>query len=334
MAGNNSATAELTLSTTAPIDTGEPGMIAHYPFDGNAKDATPYHNDGVIGGNPTFEVPNHPNGGGQNIKFDGMMDSVLVPNAVQLISDFTTVSFWIRVDGTNLADAEAYVMDFGHWDQRWKISLPQHLKIVWTTNGNNAQFSNFISDMDSGDGNEMVKTFWWYVTMVHDGANDIIYVNGQQVKIKPVNTKLNSTARKLCFGNNPIEGGQYFQGALDNVKIYNKALTAAEILKLFQTGTSDTKEQFGGSLSGVVLGLSPNPATDVLTVKHAFDGKQPLLVRVFDTAGRQIDALSFSKNEVPAGQFSLNVHNYPAGNYALNFVLGGKNIGAVQFSKR
>ena len=334
LAGNNSATAEITLSTSAPIDTGEPGMVAHYPFDGNAKDATPYLNHGVIGGNPVFETANHPNGGGQNIKFDGMQDSVLVPNAVQLISDYMTISFWIRVDGTNLADAEAYVIDFGHWDQRFKISLPQHLKIVFTTNGNNAQFANFISDMDSGDGNEMVKTFWWYVTMVHDGTNNIIYVNGQQVNSKPVNTKLNSTARKLCFGNNPIEGGQYFIGALDNVKIYNKALTAAEILKLFQTGTTDTKEQFGGSLSGVVLGMSPNPATDVLTVQHAFNGNQPLLVRVFDTAGRQLDDLRFAKNEVPAGQFSLNVHNYPVGNYILNFVLGGKSIGSVQFSKQ
>ncbi len=333
LANNNSAVSELTLSTTAPINTGEPGMVAHYPFDGNANDATPYQNHGVIGGNPVFEVANHPNGGGQNIKFDGNQDSVLVPNAVQLISDYTTVSFWIRVDTTNFADAEAYVIDFGHWDQRFKISLPQHLKIVWTTNGNNVQFPVFISDMDSGDGNELVNHFWWFVTMVHDGTNDIIYVNGQPVNTKPVPTKLNSTARPLCFGSNPIEGGQYFIGALDNVKIYNKALTAAEIDQLYLTGSTATKEQLN-QLRGLVLNVSPNPTTDVLTVQHAFDGAQPLLVRVFDVAGRQIDDLRFGKNEVPAGQFSLNVHNYPIGNYTVNFVLDGKNLGSVQFNKQ
>ncbi|MBK7937218.1 MAG: hypothetical protein IPJ82_09050 [Lewinellaceae bacterium] len=313
LSGNNSGIAEITLSTTQPIDTGEPGMVAHYPFDGNANDATPYANHGVIGGNPIFEAANHPNGGGQNIKFDGTLDSVLVPNAVQLISDYTTVAFWIRVDSTNIQDAEAYVMDFGHWDQRWKISLPQHLKIVWTTNSNNAQFTNFISDMDSGDGNEMVKSFWWYVTMVHDGTSDIVYVNGQQTKIKPTLGKLNSTARPLCFGNNPIEGGQYFIGALDNVKIYNKALTDAEIAHLYTTGTTATGDLAGNDLKNLVLGVSPNPATDVLTVKHAFTGNQPLLVRVFDTAGRQVDDARFAKNEIPAGQFS-QVHNYPPGN--------------------
>lgn len=334
LANNKSAAAEITLSTTQPINTGESGMVAHYPFDGNANDATPYQNHGVIGGNPVFVTASHPNGAGQAIKFDGAQDSVLVPNAVQLISDYTTVSFWIRVDGQNLLEAESYVIDFGHWDQRWKISLPQHLKIVWTTNGNNVQFPQFISDMDSGDGNEMVKTFWWHVTMVHDGTSDIIYVNGQQANIKPVLGKLNSTARALCFGSNPVEGRQYFNGALDNVKIYNKALTAGEILKLYQTGTTGIEDLLGRDLRGVVLGISPNPSTDVLMVQHAFPTNQPLLIRVFDLQGRQVDQQSFGKNEVPAGQIMLKVGSYPVGSYQLNFVLGGKNLGAVSFQKQ
>jgi len=332
-AGNNSGLGEVTLSTTAPIVTNEPGMVAHYPFDGNANDATPYNNHGVIGGNPVFEAANHPNGGSQNIKFDGDQDSVLAPNGVQLISDFTTISFWIRVDGKNLQDAEAYILDLGHWSERWKISLPQHLKIVLTTNGNNLQFPNFISDMDSGDGNEMVIGFWWYVTMVHDGTNNIIYVNGQQVNIKPVNTKLNSTARPLCFGSNPIEGGQYFPGALDEVKIYNKALTAAEIAQLFATGTTGTNDLLANLLRSMVLSVSPNPVADVLTIKHAFPDNQGLNLRVFDVEGRQIDGLQFDAREIPSGQITLRMGSYPAGMYTINFVLGGKNLGSVLVDK-
>ncbi|MEZ4932395.1 MAG: hypothetical protein R2788_09790 [Saprospiraceae bacterium] len=58
-------------------------MVAHYPFDGNANDATPYMNHGVIGGDPIFEPSTHPHGGGMNIKFDGMMD-LHTSNAVHL----------------------------------------------------------------------------------------------------------------------------------------------------------------------------------------------------------------------------------------------------------
>lgn len=332
LAGNVSDFAELTISTTQPLTTSEPGLVAHYPFDGNANDATPYLNHGVIGGNPIFEVPNHAHGGGMNIRFDGVQDSVLAPNAVQLLSDFTTVSFWIRVDDRNLADAEAYIMSFGHWSQRWKISLPQHLKIVWTTNSNNAQFPNFISDMDSGDGNEMVLGFWWYVTMVHDGAFDIIYVNGEEVNRKPVVGKLNSTARPLGMGNNPIEGGQYFIGALDNVKIYNKALTEAEIATLYATGTTGTDDLT--LVSVYVDRVFPNPTQDFLTVRHRLPANQSLLLRVFDMQGRQLDALRLSQADVAAGQFSLDVSRYAPGMYSLNFVLGGKNLGSVKFNKQ
>lgn len=331
-AGNNSANAELTLSTTAPIDTGEPGLVAHYPFEGNANDATPYNNHGVIGGNPVFEAVTHPNGAGQNIKFDGQ-DSIVVPNAVQMISDYTTVTFWIRVDEFNIQDAEAYILDFGHWDQRWKISLPQHLKIVWTTNSNNAQFPNFISDMDSGDGNELVKGFWWYVTMTHDGVDDKVYVNGQLVKTKPALGKLNTTARPMGIGNNPIEGGQYFRGGLDNLKIYNKSLSAQEIDRLYQTGTSGSNELSGNDLRGVILGVSPNPTTELLNIKHNFLNNQPLLIRVFDIQGRQVDLVRFDNSEIPNDVINLKVGNYPQGTYSLNFIYGGKNLGAVLFTK-
>lgn len=332
LSGNNSDISEVTLSTTKPLETSEPGLVAHYPFEGNANDATPYNNHGAIGGNPVFESSTHPLGAGkQNIKFDGDRDSVLVQNAVHLISDYTTVSFWVRVDGQNPNVAEAYIMDFGHWDQRWKISLPQHLRIVWTTNGNNIQFPNFISDMDSKDGNEMVIGFWWHVTMVHDGARNIIYVNGEETNSVPVATKLNSTSRPLGIGNNPIDGGQYFQGALDDVKIYNKALTASEIAKLFNTGTSGI-EDFAVAKYGDII-VTPNPVADVLNIDHKFGSADNVQIRILDNMGRQYDGFVPSKGAIQSGQISVNINGYTPGLYFVNFIVDGKNIGSVKFSK-
>ncbi len=334
---NKSAVGSLDVMTDVAIVTAEAGMVAYYPFEGNANDATPYLNHGVIGGNPTFVTANHPNGGAglKAIKFDGAQDSVLAPNAVQLISDYTTVSFWIRVDEININDGEAYILDFGHWSERWKISLPQHTKIVWTTVSHNANFAQLISDMDCGGGNELVPSFWWHVTMVHDGTNDLIYIGGQLVATKPTTgNQMNVTGRPLGMGNNPIEGGQYFNGALDELKIYNKSLTAAEISQLFTTGSTGINDLAFNGLKGLVKDVFPVPATETVFVEHAFDGKQPLDVRVFDVSGRQIDDVRFDKNGIPAGQFSVKVGEYPQGAYFLNFVLGGKNLGSVKFDKK
>jgi chitodextrinase len=334
LAGNESPISEITVSTDAEINTSEPGLIAWYKFDGNANDATPYANHGATGGNPIYEAVTHPNGtGNQAIKFDGVQDSVLMPNAVQLISDYATVSFWIRPDAVSV-DAEAYVIDFGHWSQRYKISLPQHLKIVWTTNSNNAVSDNFIHDMDSKDGNELIVGNWWYVTMVHDGTNDIIYLDGVDVNNLPAAGTLNSTSFPLGMGSNPIDGGQYFNGALDEVKFYNKALTPGEVANLFNSGTTTGTEELSAYLGSVVKTVYPNPTTSELLVEHKFNDLQPLLVRVFDVEGRQVGAVNFDKGELPTGQFSLDVSKYATGSYFLNFVLGGKNLGAVKFEKQ
>lgn len=331
LSGNLSALAEATISTTAPLVTAEPGLVAHYPLDGNANDATPYLNHGTAGGDVSYETANHPQGI-LNAKFDGDRDSILVPNAVQLLSDFTSVAFWIRVDNVNLADAESYVLDFGHWDERWKISLPQHLKIVWTTNSNNAQFPNFISDMDSGDGNEMVKGFWWHVTMVHDGTDDVVYVNGIETKRKPALGKLNATTRPLCFASNPIEGGQYFNGALDEIKIYNKALTATEIAQLYNTGTTGIDETT--LIDNFIESIAPNPASTSIDILHSLDANQSIHIRVFDMVGRQVDAKKVSTQELSNGKITLGVATYNAGMYQINFVSNGKSLGSKLFVKQ
>ena len=106
---------------------GEAGLIANYPFDDNANDATPYLNHGTIGGNPTFIT--HTGFTGKALKFDGDRDSVIVRNAVQLISDYTSVGFWIRVDSVNIANAESYIIDFGHYDNVGKFRCHNTLEL-------------------------------------------------------------------------------------------------------------------------------------------------------------------------------------------------------------
>ena len=329
-AGNNSIISEITLSTTKEIDTGEPGLVAYYPFDGNANDATPYKNHGTIGGDPVFEVPDHPNGGSNYLKFDGDGDSVIVKNAVQLISDYASVAFWIKVSDINAGDAESYLLDFGHWNERWKISLPTHLKVVWTTNNKTVQFPNLISDMDSGDGNELVKGFWWHVVMVHDGVNDQIFVNGELANSKPVAGVLNSTDNVFGIGSNPIDGGQYFNGGLDEIKLYNKALSASEINSLYKSGTSGNKSI---ELASSIHALYPNPAKDKVFIKHDIGNNQALTLRVFDIKGRQIDAISYAKGEIPTSILSVNIGKYVPGTYMVNFIYGGKNLGSILFDK-
>ena len=79
--------------------------------------------------------------------------------------------------------------------------------------------------------------------------------------------------------------------------------------------------------------IYPNPSTDQIVVEHHFDGKEDLLVRVFDAQGRQVDAQRIDASGLSQGQITWDVTDYGTGQYSLNFIYGGENLGSVPFIK-
>ena len=68
--------------------------------------------------------------------------------------------------------------------------------------------------------------------MVHDGAQDQIFINGTLANQKATTGALKKTKFPLGIGYDPIDNGSFFDGSMDDVMIFNKALTAAEIKAL------------------------------------------------------------------------------------------------------
>ena len=69
---------------------------------------------------------------------------------------------------------------------------------------------------------------WTHVAMTYDGANLRFYQNGTLVTTKATTGAMAVTAGALKIGGDSI-WGEWFQGSLDEVRVYNRALTAAEI---------------------------------------------------------------------------------------------------------
>src|SRR5205807_10656295 len=69
---------------------------------------------------------------------------------------------------------------------------------------------------------------WSFLTATYDGTTMRLYINGVQVASKAGSGSLRTSTNQLQFGGDSFYG-QYFQGLIDNVRIYNLALTASEI---------------------------------------------------------------------------------------------------------
>ena len=69
---------------------------------------------------------------------------------------------------------------------------------------------------------------WTHLAVTYDGATLRLYVNGVQVSSKAQTGNLVTSTHPLQIGGDSIYG-QYFQGTIDEVRIYNQALSPSEI---------------------------------------------------------------------------------------------------------
>jgi hypothetical protein len=234
------------------------GVVASYLFNGDGLDGSGFGNHADLKG--AASATDRFGFGRSAALCDGASTEITAPNSAHLNSPFTTVSFWVKPNSLP-GSGEVFLLSFGGWQERWKISLPPHGKPVWTTN-----HSNGISDMDSGDGNTLQAGEWKHVVMVHDGAKDKIFMNGALVAEKDVAGTLNSTTYPLGIGYNVVDGGNWFDGVIDEVLIYNYALSDGDITALYAAQSA-----FPGTPTDLVAhySLNGNGADETQFHNHA-----------------------------------------------------------------
>jgi hypothetical protein len=70
---------------------------------------------------------------------------------------------------------------------------------------------------------------WSHVAVTYDGANQRLYVNGVQVASRAQTGSMALGNGPLRIGGNGSWATEFFQGLIDDVRVYNRALTATEI---------------------------------------------------------------------------------------------------------
>lgn len=70
---------------------------------------------------------------------------------------------------------------------------------------------------------------WTHLAATYDGTTQRLYVNGVQVASKSVNGSIKVSTGVLRFGGNGTWNDEWFAGLLDELRVYNRALSATEI---------------------------------------------------------------------------------------------------------
>jgi hypothetical protein len=80
----------------------------------------------------------------------------------------------------------------------------------------------------AGGASQLAVNTWTHLAATYDGTTLRLYVNGTQVGTQAVAGPLLTSSGVLRLGGNGV-WGEFFQGRIDEVRLYNRALTAAQL---------------------------------------------------------------------------------------------------------
>ncbi len=228
------------LVLSAPVPT-EPepvgpvtdGLVAYYPLENDVLDGSGNGNDGTIFGNPTYVEG--PSGYGTAMEFHGLGapggggDYIDCGNDASLdITGPISIALWIRPgaddpegQGTETAPMAKAMDGVGwSWQVRYGWGSPQPY-MAFTFNTSPRAWAYV--------GQNLVRDEWAHIACSHDGTTLKCYLNGEQTDSTPMG-QITSSEAPVLIGSDGW--GCDWIGAIDEVAIYNRALSDSEIMHL------------------------------------------------------------------------------------------------------
>jgi hypothetical protein len=206
------------------VDVSNAGLVAAYSFDENSgttvTDFSGNGNTGTVSGALWTTQGRFNNA----LTFNGSTDWVTVNDSNSLdLSTGMTLEAWVYPTAAT-----------GSWTTVLLKEAPPGSNLAYHLQGDPSDFpSSFImTDLSGLRGvlgpQPLALNLWTHMAATYNGSALTLYVNGVAAATQPVSGNIPPSIGPLRLGGNSI-WGEYFAGTIDNVRIYNRALTQSEI---------------------------------------------------------------------------------------------------------
>ncbi len=198
------------------------GLVGYWNADGNANDSSPTANSGTFPGRYANGVC------GQ--AFDLSTGVVDIPdNGAYALGSTFTLGFWFNTNGMPSSNVAFMSQDNGSgWVPKWIIEYGNSCPNCMEMHLNGTGLTYVRSDALT------LPSGWNQFTLVRNGNDYSFYLNGANIGNPTSSTTFPNPSAHLLFGQ-AEPAFNNFRGLMDDVVMYNRALSATEVYELAST---------------------------------------------------------------------------------------------------
>jgi hypothetical protein len=209
------------------VDPGNSGLIAYYAMENNVQDGSGNGLNGTLVGTPTYVQG--PDGYGMAMEFNGTDQCVDLGNEDAFNpAGSLSISLWANIGAWSSSWTHAMVSNRGEGSQGWQVRRYSNNSLCFTTRG--------VGSDDTPSNTVPPLNEWVHIACVYDNLNNTkrIYINGMEDVMVTTNPgTIGATTHNTYIGAraNAVNSSQEarFTGMLDEIRLYNRALTAGEV---------------------------------------------------------------------------------------------------------
>lgn len=236
------------------------GLVAYYPFNGNANDESGNGNDGVVNG--ATLITDRFGNVNSAYEFDGINNSITVSN--QFFDNgygSYVINLWLSINDINQT-MQAIYNTIPHHGEGLAFNHENSLDNMshWK-NSNTSVVSWDIFTSNPFEYSPFLNSTTYMITVVKSETTYSYYVNGFLDKTTEVSQSAENQFTGMIFGLNAF-GNEPFNGILDDIGIWNRALTEQEVADLYASGVLSNNPVTYSS----TVNIYPNPAIDQITI--------------------------------------------------------------------
>ncbi|MFA5099004.1 MAG: LamG domain-containing protein, partial [Candidatus Paceibacterota bacterium] len=212
--------------TLLPLDYGDTSLVGYWKFDeasGTLYDSSGKGNNGTQSGGVTYGATGKI---GNALSFDGIDDYVDVGNksSLNIIGAITIIA----LVKPNISTGQQGIIGTYSTNTAYSLYFRHEIgaDIGYWVNPDGTNRYSMVGTIDYGS--------WTQVAITWDGTNLKSYLNGNFLSSSISNNSVSRSFQGVYIGYNTGLGSpKYLSGVLDETRIYNRALSAAEISALY-----------------------------------------------------------------------------------------------------